>query len=271
MAVAATTAQAREEPLWEAGLGATAISFPDYRGADHSRVYPFPMPYFVYRGEFIKADRYGLRGVLFNGDRLDLSMSAGASLPVRSADIPVREGMPNLRPAVELGPSLLYTAWRTDDRRMRVDFRFPLRGAVTVESHPRFIGTQFFPHVNLDVHDPFGFTGWNLGVLTGPLFTDNRYTRYFYEVAPQYATATRRAYAPDGGFAGMQSTIGVSKRYDKVWVGAFVRFDSLRGAKFEDSPLVTSKRYVAGGIAVSWMLGHSERRVPVTDYGDNPR
>ena len=271
MLASATMVQAREEPLWEAGAGITALSFPDYRGADHSRVYPIPTPYFVYRGEYIKADRYGLRGVLFNTDRLDLSMSAGASLPVRSSDVPAREGMPNLRPAVELGPSLIYTAWRTEDRRMRLDFRFPVRAGMTVESHPRFAGTQFFPHVNLDVHDPFGLTGWNLGVLTGPLYTDRRYNRYFYEVAPQYATPTRHAYSPDGGFAGVQSIAGVSKRYDKVWVGAFVRFDSLRGAKFEASPLVTSKHYLAGGIGISWMLGHSDKRVPVTDYGDDPR
>jgi hypothetical protein len=39
----------------------------------------------------------------------------------------------------------------------------PLRAAVTVESHPRYVGAQFFPHLNLDVNDVAGFGGWNLG------------------------------------------------------------------------------------------------------------
>lgn len=35
-AVAAPSAYAREEPLWEAGLGVAALSFPDYRGSSRS-------------------------------------------------------------------------------------------------------------------------------------------------------------------------------------------------------------------------------------------
>jgi outer membrane protein len=245
-------ATAREEPLWEAGAGVAALGFPDYRGSDHSRAYAFPSPYFVYRGDFLKADRYGLRGVFLKTERLDLNLSLGASLPVRSSDIPVREGMPDLRPAVELGPSLAVTAWRSRDERLKLDLRLPVRGAITIESQPRYIGVQFFPHVNLDIHDPAGFTGWNLGLLAGPVYTDKRYNRYFYEVQPQFIAA-------------------LSKRFPKSWVGGFVRYDALDGAHFESSPLVTSKRYVAGGIGISWILGESSRRVPVADFGDERR
>jgi outer membrane protein len=262
---------AREEPLWEAGAGVAALGFPDYRGSDHSRAYAFPSPYFVYRGDFLKADRYGLRGVFLKTERLDLNLSLGASLPVRSSDIPVREGMPDLRPAVELGPSLAVTAWRSRDERLKLDLRLPVRGAITIESQPRYIGVQFFPHVNLDIHDPAGFTGWNLGLLAGPVYTDKRYNRYFYEVQPQYATAARPAYSPGGGFASTQFIAALSKRLPKSWVGGFVRYDALDGAHFESSPLVTSKRYVAGGIGISWILGESSRRVPVADFGDERR
>ena len=256
------SAAAADEPLWEAGIGMAGLHFPDYRGSEQSRNYALPTPYLVYRGDFFKADRYGLRGVLFATDRLDLNLSVGASLPVDSSRNRAREGMPDLRPSFELGPSLYVTMWRSADRRVRLDARFPVRGAVTIESNPRYIGGQFFPHVNVDVVDPVGLAGWHLGMLAGPVYTDARYNRYYYEVAPAYATAARPAYTPGAGYAGMQFLVAVSKRFPRYWIGGFARYDTLRGAVFESSPLVTSKKYVAAGIGISWILGESSQRAP---------
>jgi outer membrane scaffolding protein for murein synthesis (MipA/OmpV family) len=265
------TALARDEPLWEAGLGAAALHFPDYRGSEQSHTYGLPAPYFVYRGEFLKADRHGLRGTLFNSDRIDLNLSLAASLPVDSSKNRARAGMSDLKPSIELGPSLDFTLWRATDRRTKLDLRLPLRGAMTVESNPRFIGGQFFPHLNVDIHDPLGFGGWNLGMLAGPVFTDKRHNRHFYSVPAEYATADRPAYEARGGFAGTEFIVAVSKRFPKFWVGGFVRYDTLRGAEFEASPLVTSKSYLAGGIGVSWIFGQSSQRVAVNEFGDAPR
>lgn len=268
MAIVPATACARDEPLWEAGIGVAALHFPDYRGSSQSRTYAFPAPYFVYRGDFLKADRYGLRAVFLNTDWIDLNVSAGASFPVRSSDNRAREGMPDLKPSVELGPSLALTMWRSAERRMKLDVRLPVRGAMTVESSPRFIGGQFFPHVNLDVHDAAGFAGWNLGLVAGAVYTDSRYNRYFYAVPAAYATASRPAYEPGSGYAGMQFLAALSKRFPGYWIGGFARYDILRGAAFEASPLVTSKRYFAAGLGISWILGESSRRVSVGEFGD---
>ena len=264
-------ALARDEPLWEAGIGVAGLHFPDYRGSDQSHNYALPAPYFVYRGEILKADRHGLRGVLFNSDWIDLNMSVGASLPVDSSKNRAREGMDDLRPSIEMGPSLDITLWRAADRRAKLDLRLPLRGAVTVESSPRFIGGQFFPHINIDVHDPMGFGGWNLGVLAGPVFIDQRQAHYFYSVPMRDATAQRPAYDARGGFAGTELLVAVSKRFPKFWVCGFARYDSLNGAKFEASPLATSKRYFAAGLGVSWIFGQSSQRVQVNEYGDTPK
>ncbi|HUP97382.1 MAG TPA: MipA/OmpV family protein [Usitatibacter sp.] len=267
--LAAPSAGAADAPLWEAGIGVAGLSFPDYRGSDHSRTYALPAPYVVYRGDFFKADRHGLRGIFFKNDRIDLNMSVGASLPVDSEDDSARAGMPDLKPSVELGPSLEVNVWRAADRGAKLDLRFPVRGAFTVESHPRFIGGQFFPHANVDVADPFGMHGWNLGMLAGPVFTDSRYNRYFYEVRPEYAAPGRPAFSDTGsGYAGMQFLVALSKRFPGFWVGGFARYDTLRDAAFEASPLVTSKRYVAAGIAISWIFKESSVRVPVTDRGE---
>jgi outer membrane protein len=266
--VLANSAAAREEPLWEAGLGVAGIAFPDYRGSSQSHSYAFPAPYFVYRGDFFKADRHGVRGTFFKDDRVDLNLSVGASLPVDSSENDARAGMPDLHGSIELGPSLDVTLWRSPGRAAKLDLRMPLRAAVTIESHPRYIGVQFFPHANVDIADPLGQPGWNLGLVAGPVFTDRRLNRYFYEVAPEFANANRPAFeAPAGGYAGMQFLVALSKRFPSFWVGGFARYDTLKGASFEASPLVTSKRYVAAGIGISWIIGVSKERVPVDEYG----
>jgi outer membrane scaffolding protein for murein synthesis (MipA/OmpV family) len=262
---------AREEPLWEAGIGAAGVHFPHYRGSDQARNYALPAPYLVYRGDFLKSDRHGVRGVFVKTENVDLNMSVGASLPVDSSDNRARAGMPDLKPSVELGPSLQLTLWRSVDRAVQLDARFPIRGGITVESHPRFAGTQFFPHLNVDVHAPFGFSSWNLGLVAGPVYTDARNNRYFYEVTPAQATASRPAYSPSGGYAGTQFLVALSKRFPDFWIGGFARYDTLRGAVFESSPLVTTRRYVAAGLGVSWIFARSSTRVTVGEFDEARR
>jgi outer membrane scaffolding protein for murein synthesis (MipA/OmpV family) len=264
----AVPAAAGEEPLWEAGVGLTALDFPDYRGSSHSRGYLLPFPYLIYRGQFLRQDRRGLRGVFLENERLDLNLSVGASLPVDSSKNAAREGMPNLRPTVEFGPSLDVALWEAQSGRARIELRMPVRATVTVESHPRFIGGQFSPHLNLDLVDPAGQAGWNLGLLAGPVFTDGRYNRYFYEVQDAFATPSRPAYTTGGGYGGMQFIAALSKRFPKFWVGGFARYDTLAGAVFEQSPLVTSKRYFAAGIAFAWIARESPQRVQTNELGE---
>ena len=251
--------------MWEAGLGLAGGYFPHYRGSDQSRGFVFPIPYGVYHGEFFKADREGVRSILVKNESVDMSVSVGASLPVDSEDNRARQGMPSLRPSIEVGPKLQLTLWRSPSERMKLDARMPLRFAFSVESRPQFVGTQFFPHLNLDIRGPAGLRDWNLGLLAGPLFTDRSYNRYFYEVAEEFATASRPAYKPGSGFAGMQYLAALSRRFAKLWIGGFVRYDTLGGAAFEASPLVTSKRYLAAGLGVSWIFAESRDRVKVED------
>ena len=267
----ACAAHATEEPLWEAGLGIGAIHFPQYRGSNQSKDYLLPAPYIVYRGDFLKADREGARGVFFRNESLDIDLSLGASLPVSSKDNDARKGMPDLKPTIEVGPSFELTLWRSAKRDAKLDLRLPVRGAISVEANPRYVGTQFFPHLNVDMRNEERFPGWNLGFLTGAVFTDARYNRYYYEVDPAFATPTRPAYnPPGGGYAGTESIVALSKRFPKFWVGGFLRYDSLNNARFIDSPLVTSNHYIAGGFAIAWIFGESKTRVDVPDLGRRP-
>jgi outer membrane protein len=253
----------KEEPLLEYGLGVGAVAFEDYRGSNSSHVYPLPIPTLWYYGKFLKSDRDGVRGTLFNQDRVELNLSGNATTPVRNDR--ERNGMPNLKSTLELGPSLDLHLLRSDDARIKFDLRMPLRAAFTAEASPRVIGWTFTPRFNLDLADPLGFAGWNLGLLTGPLFADRRYHDYFYTVAPQYATVTRPAYRAVGGYAGTQAITALSKHFPHFWVGAYVRYDTLAGAAFVDSPLVQRKSYWAAGFGISWMIHRSSTMVEVPD------
>nr|WP_298716870.1 MipA/OmpV family protein [uncultured Steroidobacter sp.] len=255
--------QAEQKPLWEFGMGVGAMVFPDYRGSDEVNAYPLPLPYFVYRGQFLKADREGLRGELFDKRYLELSFSMGATIPVSSDDNDAREGMPNLRPTLELGPSLDVHLWRSDDSGMKLDLVMPLRLPITLESSPKTLGWNFSPRLNLDIENVGGYQGWNFGVGAGPLFGAAEYHEYFYSVAPRFATAERRAYDARGGYSGTHFIAAISKRFPGYWVGAYLRYDNLHNAVFEDSPLVRQQNYFTGGVGIAWMIGKSKRMVEV--------
>jgi MipA family protein len=256
---------AQDRPLWEAGVGVAAVSFPAYRGSDQRQAFVLPTPYFVYRGEFLKADRDGVRAELFGSDRAELTVSAALSPPASSEDIRVRAGMPDLRANFEVGPQLNLTLWQTEGKARQLKLLLPLRAAYTLERNPKSLGWVLHPKLNLDLTDLSGLPGWNVGLQAGPLFGDRKQHQYFYGVDAAYATADRPAYRAGAGFAGMQYLVGVSKRFGNQWVGAFLRYDSLRGAAFEHSPLVRTRNYVAGGVAVSWVLGESSERVRVDE------
>jgi outer membrane scaffolding protein for murein synthesis (MipA/OmpV family) len=102
-----------------------------------------------------------------------------------------------------------------------------------------------------------------LAVVSGPVFGSREQHDYFYGVAPQYATASRAEYDAKAGYAGMQVLSALWKRFPSFWMGGFLRFDDVRGAVFENSPLVTQKSGFSGGVAMTWVLGQSSKMVAV--------
>jgi len=251
-----------QRPLWELGVGLAGLRVPDYRGSDQTSSYLLPLPFIVYRGKFLRADKDGARAVIVDAPRFEIDLSLGASVPT-SKDNEARSGMADLKPIIEFGPNAIISLFRSDDRKFKLDLRLPLRAAFTVESSPRMIGTTFSPNLNLDVAKVAG--GWNLGLLAGPLYGDRRYHQYYYGVDAGEATAQRPAYRAQGGYAGWQAIAAASQRFGNAWVGAFVRYDSVRGAVFEDSPLVRRNSGITIGLGVSWVLARSSELVTSSD------
>jgi len=169
-------------PQWELGVGFGGLWMPDYRGSDEVRGYLLPFPYVIYRLEWLKVDRDGVRSTLFDSKRAEVNLSLNATPPVRSKNNRAREGMSDLKPMVELGPSLNLHLWRSSSGRVRLDLRLPVRAAITVESSPRQAGLNASPFLNIDV-DGIAGKPWQLGVLAGPIFGTHRHHQYFYGVS----------------------------------------------------------------------------------------
>lgn len=254
--LAAFDARADKLPLWEAGLGVAAIEFPYYRGSNERRTWILPAPYLIYRGKIFQSDEHRMRGLFLKTDNTEVELSMNGSVPVR--DSVARRGMPDLYGTFEFGPSLNVFLNHSADGRLKFDLRMPLRTVFASDFHHlRQTGWLFQPYLNLDVKDAFGNNGWNLGILGGLIYSSKRYNQYFYGVDSMYATADRPAYDTGGGYAGTQFIAALSKRYPQYWVGGYVKWDSVSGAVFADSPLVTSRRTFTAGIAISWIIGTS--------------
>lgn len=256
LALATALPAAADAPLWELGAGAGALRLPNYRGSSESRAWVLPVPYFVYRGEILRADRQGTRAVLLDADRFDFDVSVAASAPSSSEGDPAREGMPDLKPSFEIGPQL--NVKLAQGAGWKVDLRAPVRAVVLVQRSLRSIGWSASPVVNLDV----ALDGGNFGLQLGGLWGTRRLHEYYYSVDPAFATATRPAYAAGSGYAGWQATVAYSRRIGPWWVGTFARRDSLAGAVFASSPLVRDRAPWTAGFAFSYVFAQSDERVP---------
>jgi MipA family protein len=254
MVAAQAETPADESPKTELGMGVVVLQFPAYRGSAQRSTLVLPVPYLEYRGDFFKADRQGLRGELFDSERVELSVSLSGSPPTKSTEIALRKDMPDLKPSVEIGPQLNVLLSSPANKSTTLKLRVPLRQGMTLESNPKNAGLTFSPNLNLDIVNPFGLSGANLGFVVGPIFTSQKQNDYFYTVAAPYATAARPAYQARSGYAGSQFLVSLSRRMGDVWIGSYVRYDNLRGAVFADSPLVATRNYVTAGIAVSYIF-----------------
>ncbi len=257
--------RAEPKPEWELGAGIAAIDFPLYRGSADRRTYVLPTPYVQYRGEFLQIDRERVRGLLFRHDRVELDISVNGSVPVSSEDSSARQGMPDLDPTLELGPELQLHLYYDERRHTNLDLRLPLRQVFAV-NFGRFdhVGWLAHPQLNLDLKNVLR-SGWNLGLQAGWLYGDRGYHAYFYDVAPQYATATRPAYSAPGGASGRQFIAALSRRQGDVWMGAFFKRDDLRSAAFTGSPLVQMQEDYSVGFAIAWVFAKSENLVETSD------
>jgi outer membrane protein len=261
LALGPLVAEALTLPRWEVGVGVAALNLPDYRGSDERRGFVSPLPYLVYRGDTFKADREGARVELFGSSDVHLDFYLGGNLPVSSSRNQARQGMPGMKGALDLGPALDIRLTEWPDEKLVVKLRLPVSYGFTLGKPGQSLGWQTSPTLNLYTRDFMGWGGWGSSLKTGPLFGSHQRHAYYYDVQEAYATADRPAYKSSGGYSGWQLGAAVNKRFERFSLGAFLRYDNLSGAAFHDSPLVKTRHYAMGGVALIWVLGESAERV----------
>ncbi len=236
-------------PRLEVGAGLVGLSAPDYRGSRRDSSYLIVAPYLKFRGERVRVDE-GVQGILFEQPDLRLALSGNLSLPV-DEDTPERAGMDKLDAIVEIGPSIDYRFYALGASAWWFDL--PLRFAYTVDGDLDSIGYVFQPR--LSWRKPAQALGeWKLRFNFGPVYSSEEHHEYFYSVEPEDVIAGRPAYDADAGFSGLRGEFTWSRRIDEYWVGGFLRYDSLRDAEIEDSPLVSETEAWMVGLGWAWVF-----------------
>jgi outer membrane scaffolding protein for murein synthesis (MipA/OmpV family) len=248
----------RNLPLWEAGLGAGAVSTPAYPGAETHSSRVLVLPFLIYRGEVLRSDQQGIGARLVNNDQVEFDIGFAASLPAHSNDVAARSGMPDLGTLIEFGPRVKLRIADIDPNS-RLRFDLPLRAVIEVRGGVRRQGWTLEPRLVYETHGEDKL--WTAEAYLGAVVGDVRINRYFYEVRPEFATADRPAYRADGGLMLIRTGLFATRRvHPDLRLFGFVRYESYAGAANRDSPLMKRATGSSAGLGLAWTLGRSTSR-----------
>ncbi len=254
------SAQAKELPLWELGLGAGLIHQPYYAGTDDTRTVGFPVVLPIYRGDILKSDEKGLRAQLFDDERYKLDLSLDFNFSIDSDDVDLREGMDDIDSMLQIGPSLEIKLAETESSRWELNL--PVRANFAIDSdHIEASGFTFSPNVTYKKDFNWGNQDMRAGFSIGPQFGSHKYQNVYYGVDQEFATANRPEYTADSGYSGSRMQISLRSRDENnLWVW-FVRYENIDGAEFDDSPLVETDDAFSAGFIYSRFLFKSKETV----------
>ena len=245
-------------PLWEVGVIAGALSTPAYPASNQRNQRALVLPFLVYRGEVLRADRNGVGARLLHTDSVEFDIGFAASLPASSNDIELRRGMPDLGTLIEFGPRIkVKLAEPAPDQR--VTFELPLRAVLEFNGGVRQVGYALEPKLAYEWQQR---GDWRLKGSASLVLGDQQLNRYFYEVPAAYATASRPAYDAQAGLIGSRLGLdGIKRLGPDINLFAYARYDWHEGASNRASPLFAQSQGTSVGLALTWTLGRSEARV----------
>jgi outer membrane scaffolding protein for murein synthesis (MipA/OmpV family) len=244
------------ETEWALGLGLGVFNYHLYPGAKETNKIILPAPYFTYRSPKFEIDR-GIKSFIYNSEEIVIDLSADFGLPVNSDDTLARKGMPNLDLMLQFGPSLEFML--NDRRKNYFDVRFeiPVRVAFVTDFHSvDHIGYLVEPRFTFN-HKRIGKTGLSHKTTLGLKFATEDFYAYYYDVAPEFATPVRTVFNSDAGFGGSFVNYRITYKTSDFVYWMFLRYQSLRGAEFEDSPLVLQNDYSFIGFGFAWIFAGS--------------
>lgn len=247
---------AATDPLWELGGFVAGVSQQAYPGAREQARRALALPFVVYRGPILRADRGALGLRALKTERLEFDIGFAASLGSNSDDIEARRGMPDLGTLVEFGPRATLKLGEPDAAGGRWAVELPLRGVFDLSDHLASRGLVFEPELAYARRGP-GLR-WRAGV--GAVFGNRKLADTFYGVAPAFATADRSAYEAHAGLIAWRLAFSASQPLGRDWrLYGYARFDSVAGARNRDSPLVQRQTGHTVGLGLAWTWMRSQR------------
>lgn len=236
-------------PRWEAGLAAGAGRVPDYPGADQSHWRGIVLPYVIYRGPVLRVDERGIRSRFLDTAHWELDLTASGAFNARSNER--RQGMPELDYLFGIGPQLVYKGWATQGSGPTLHLKLRALGSTDFERLDSR-GASFAPELRWRLRGVAGPAS-TLTLSVEPTWTSRPLQRYFYEVEPSQATATRPAYRARAGYLGTEFGAALRQRLDRE-LSWFVTgsVTSLHSATNVASPLLASRGNVAIGAGLVW-------------------
>jgi len=253
MASSSAMAQASGgQPLWELGGFALGASQQAYPGSDQRVNRAVALPYFVYRGEVLRADQgsVGIRAIKTPTFEVDVGFSG--SFGSSSDGVDARRGMRDLGTLIELGPRLKWNlgtapaggTWRAE---------FPVRAVFDLSDGAAHRGVSFEPEL---VYERRTQGGWRYSASMGAIVADRKLASTFYQVSAAETTLARPAYSAQSGLVGWRLGTSFSRSLSPDWrLFGFARIDTVAGGVNKNSPLVrqTTGATVGLGVAYTWM------------------
>ena len=239
-------------PLWELGGVALGVSQSAYPGADQQVNRALALPYFVYRGDVLRADRdtAGIRAMKTETFELDVGF-AGA-FGAGTETIEARQGMRKLGTMVELGPRLKWDLG-AGPAGGRLSAEFPARAVLDLSDKAAHRGWSLEPKLTYSNRTA---SGWRYSASVSAIVADTRLAQTFYEVRSSEATAASPAYTAESGLVSWRFGTAFSRSLARDWnLFGFARLETVAGAANESSPLVrrSSGASVGVGVAYTWM------------------
>jgi outer membrane protein len=245
-ALAATPAlaqNANKQPLWELGAAGIGVSQQAYPGASAQVSRGLALPYFVYRGEVLRADRdtAGLRAI--KTERMEVDIGVAGSFGARSDEIDERQGMPRLGTLIEFGPRV---KWKLSEDQAGGGWRveLPLRGVFDLSDGAAHRGMAFEPKL---VYQRRASAGWFYSTSVSAIVADK-------------SLASRPSYEAQSGLVAWRLNASVFHQLSRDWrVFGFGRIDSVAGAANDNSPLVKKTNGASLGLGLTYTWLQSER------------
>ncbi len=255
----ASAQQSSELPLWELGGFGLGVSQQSYPGSDQQVQRGLALPYFIYRGQYLRADQgsAGLRAI--KTDDFELDVGVAGSFGSSSDGIKARAGMPTLGTLVEFGPRVKWNLGEGPGKG-RWSVELPMRGVFDLSDGGEYRGMAFEPELVFSRRSP---TGWAYSTSVGAIMGNRQLADTYYGVAAPFATANRPAYAAQGGLVAWRLGAAANRSITPDWrFFSFVRLDSVSGAANENSPLVKQKTgaSIGVGLAYTWMRSEAKAR-----------